>query len=166
MPDLRLKVTRVKDGDTIVAEAQNGDTVDVRVWGIDAPETSQPYGTAATNLARDVVGEEVVDIDVMDTDRYGRVIARVQANGTDLGRTLARRGLAWHARRYPTSSTIKEQERDARAEARGLWTQDDPTPPWEHRGTSAGSALEGAVQFLAYFLVSLALLILLIMWAG
>lgn len=166
MSDLRLKVARVKDGDTIVAEAQNGDTVDVRVWGVDCPETSQPYGPAATDVAREVVGGEVVDIDVMDTDRYGRVIGRVRCGGADLGQTLARRGVAWHSRRYSTSSRIRELEQDARSDARGLGTQDNPTPPWEYRGTSSGSAVEGAFEFVIYVALFLALIIGLIMWAG
>ena len=167
MPDtLRLQVARVKDGDTIVAEAQNGDTVDVRVWGVDCPESSQPYGPAATDVAREVVGGDVVEIDVMDTDHYGRVIGRVRQEGTDLAHALAQRGVAWHSRRYGTSSRLKELEQDARSEGRGLWEQDNPTPPWEYRGTSAGSAVEGFGQFLVYFLLWLALFIGLIMWAG
>lgn len=171
MPDtLRLQVARVKDGDTIVAEAENGDTVDVRVWGVDCPETSQPYGSAATRVARGVVAGEVVTIDVMDSDHYGRIIGRVQAGNTDLAHALARRGVAWHSRRYATSSRIRALEQDARAERRGLWGQDDPTPPWEHRnGTpkqQLGSAAEGAIQFLLYFVAFLALIIGLIMWGG
>lgn len=158
---LRLKVTRVKDGDTLVAEAQNGDRVDVRVWGVDCPESSQPYGPAAENVARQVVQGEVVDIDVMDSDQYGRLIGRVQKGSTDLARTLAYHGMAWHSRRYPTSERLKELEQEARAENRGLWEQGDPTPPWQyrHRGTevdtegcvsSIAAALSGIVGFAGF----------------
>jgi endonuclease YncB( thermonuclease family) len=168
MPDaLRLRVVEVTDGDTIKAQAQNGDTVTVRVWGIDAPESSQPYGPAATDVARQLVGGEVADIEIVDEDRYGRFIGRVRTGGTDLAASLALSGYAWHSRRYPTSQQIKNAEQRARREERGLWSQDDPVPPWEYR--SGPPAQTESTEFTAgtvLFVVIVVAILLLISLAG
>ncbi|MCS3665772.1 endonuclease YncB(thermonuclease family) [Salinibacter ruber] len=168
MPDtFRFSVSRVKDGDTVVVEGKNGDTITVRVWGIDAPESSQPYGPAATDVARQIVGGETVTVEVMDEGPYGRIIGRVQKGGTDLAASLALSGCAWHSRRYPTSRQIREAEQKARQEARGLWAQENPVPPWKHRKgqqpaqTGGGKHTAGTVLFIVIvvtilFLISLA----------
>jgi micrococcal nuclease len=131
---LTLRVSEVKDGDTIVAEGSDGDALTVRVWGIDAPETSQPYGPAATKAARHLVGGQRVTLHVEDTGPYGRLIARVRDGRVDLARSLVVSGYAWHSRKYGTSEELKELEAKAREEGAGLWSQTDPTPPWRHRG--------------------------------
>jgi endonuclease YncB( thermonuclease family) len=164
MPDsLRLRVVEVTDGDTIKAQARNGDTVTVRVWGIDAPESSQPYGPAATDVARRLVGGEVADIEIVDEDRYGRFIGRVRTGGTDLAASLALSGYAWHSRRYPTSQQIKNAEQTARRKARGLWSQDNPVPPWEYRGrapapTERTELTAGTVVFIVIVVAILVLI--------
>jgi len=168
MPDtFRFSVSRVKDGDTVVVEGKNGDTITVRVWGIDAPESSQPYGPVATDVARQIVGSGTVTVEVMDEGPYGRIIGRVQKGGTDLAASLALSGCAWHSRRYSTSQQIREAEQKARQEARGLWAQDNPVPPWQYRKrrqpaqTGGGKHTAGTVLFIVIvvtilFLISLA----------
>ncbi len=168
MPDtFRFSVSKVKDGDTVVVEGKNGDTTAVRVWGIDAPESSQPYGPAATDVARQIVGGGTVTVEVMDEGPYGRIIGRVQKGDTDLAASLALSGCAWHSRRYPTSRQIREAEQKARQEGRGLWSQDNPVPPWKHRKgrqpaqTGGGKHTAGTVLFIVIvvailFLISLA----------
>ncbi|MCS4060988.1 thermonuclease family protein [Salinibacter ruber] len=168
MPDtFRFSVSEVKDGDTVVVEGKNGDTITIRVWGIDAPESSQPYGPAATDVARQIVGGETVTVEVMDEGPYGRIIGRVQQGDTDLAASLALSGCAWHSRRYSTSRQIREAEQKARQEGRGLWVQDNPVPPWQHRKgrqpaqTEGGKYTAGTVLFIVIvvailFLISLA----------
>jgi len=131
---LTLRVTDVKDGDTLATKGSDGDALTVRVWGIDCPETSQPYGPAATKAARHLVGGERVTLHVEDTGPYGRLIARVRDGRVDLARSLVVSGYAWHSRKYPTSDELKTLEARAREEGAGLWSQADPTPPWQHRG--------------------------------
>ncbi|WP_103028239.1 thermonuclease family protein [Salinibacter altiplanensis] len=138
MPDsLTLRVVGVTDGDTFTAAGSGGDTITVRVWGIDAPESSQPYGNAATKVARELIGGELVRVYVQDTGPYGRHIARVQAthDGEEVGlaQSLAISGLAWHSRRYDTSKALMQHEKQARDEGVNVWSQANPTPPWDHR---------------------------------
>jgi len=164
MPDiLTVDVVDVTDGDTLTVEGSAGEAVTVRLWGIDAPETSQPFGPEATAVARQEAEGKRVEVEVVDQGSYGRLIGRVHVGGTTLGRTLTRSGYAWHARRHGTSGQLKENEREARRNRRGLWSQGSPTPPWEHRNGTGGSAVEGAMQLFAWALATIVILVLLIL---
>lgn len=147
MPDtLTLDVVEVKDGDTLVARGSSGKTLTVRVWGIDAPESGQPYGPPATEAARRLFGGETATLHVEDTGPYGRLIARVRTEDVDLGQSLVASGYAWHSRNYGTSDVLRRLEREARREGAGLWTQDNPVPPWKHRDRKDEPDLLDAAQ--------------------
>jgi len=45
--DFTGTVVEVTDGDTYTVDRTDGGTVTVRLWGVDAPEPDQPYGTVA-----------------------------------------------------------------------------------------------------------------------
>lgn len=130
---LTLEVLDITDGDTLVVGDSDGSAFNVRVWGIDAPEAEQPYGPAATKAARQLIGGETVRLHVEDTGPYGRLITRVRTDDVDLGQSLTYSGYVWYSRKYGTSETLKDCEREARTEGAGLWAQDDPVPPWKHR---------------------------------
>jgi endonuclease YncB( thermonuclease family) len=101
------KVLRVVDGDTLEVEALiwigQSLTVKVRLAGIDAPEAFRPgcateraLGRAAADFvtARLSAGAEVALRDI-EPDKYGgRVVARVEADGADIGAALIAEGLA------------------------------------------------------------------------
>ena len=56
------KVVSVTDGDTIkVYNAEQGQ-VKIRLYGIDSPEKSQPYGQAARAYLASLIAGQVVDI--------------------------------------------------------------------------------------------------------
>lgn len=132
------KVVRISDGDTI-GVLYGGKEVRVRLWGIDAPESGQPYGRAAKKLASELCFGQTVTVDVRDTDRYGRAVALVRlADGRILNHELVAHGLAWWFRRYaPGNETLERLERGARASRRGLWADDAPVAPWEYRAARA-----------------------------
>jgi len=47
---------------------------------------------------------------------------------------LLKMGLAWHDPRYaPKRDDYAKAEADARKAKRGLWSDENPTPPWEWR---------------------------------
>ncbi len=74
------RVIEVTDGDTYDVRRSAGGEVTIRLHGVDAPESAQPYGTAATRAARRYVGGENVRVLVEDIDRYGRtVVSGVEA---------------------------------------------------------------------------------------
>lgn len=135
-------VTKVKDGDTVILKTAQGD-IDVRLYGIDAPETyknkkklGQPYGNEAMNFLSGVIGGEKIILEVTGSGNYGRVAGIIYHNGDDVNATLVRSGLAWAYKQYlkgPHASEYIRLEEMARKERLGLWKQSNPQPPWEYR---------------------------------
>ncbi|WP_263831505.1 thermonuclease family protein [Salinibacter sp.] len=50
----------------------------IRLHGVDTPESSQPYGTAATRAARRYVGGKDVRVTVEEICHYGRAVVRLE----------------------------------------------------------------------------------------
>lgn len=127
------KVVKLHDGDSF--ELLRGDrTVGVRVFGIDCPERSQPFGARAKALSADLIGNQDVTIIVHDVDRYGRTVGDVVlADGRHLSHELLRAGLAWYYRRYDNDPELDRLEAEARAARRGLWSDPHPVAPWNYR---------------------------------
>lgn len=129
-------VTRVIDGDTIIASAEDGtDLGRVRILGIDAPELSdeQCHAGAARDAAERVLDGKTVqlvsDPKNDDRDRYDRLLRYVDVvddggQTSDAGRTLLRAG---HARTYVRAATHTRHDsyryaaNRAKAAGRGLW---------------------------------------------
>ncbi|MCS3685800.1 thermonuclease family protein [Salinibacter ruber] len=133
------KVVEVTDGDTYDVRRSSGQTVTLRLHGVDTPESAQSYGGAATRKARQYVGGKRVRASVEDIGRYGRAVARIEVQGGDLGAMLIRDGLGWHYEQYAPNETEYARLMDqARKAGRGLWSQPNPTPPWEWRDRNSG----------------------------
>ncbi|HXG40597.1 MAG TPA: thermonuclease family protein [Candidatus Limnocylindrales bacterium] len=122
------------DGDTIEV-ALDGATARVRYIGIDTPEVSgrlEPLGPEATEANRRLVdGRTVVlERDVSETDRYGRLLRYVWLREADGSRWLLV-NLALTAAGYALVSTVPPDvkyadlllaaQREARARGVGLW---------------------------------------------
>ncbi len=91
-----FRVLRIVDGDTFKVR-YDGDVTSVRLYGVDAPERSDPNGPAATEALREMIDRKTVRLVFPATskrDNFGRLLARVFVHGTDVGRELLRRGLA------------------------------------------------------------------------
>jgi endonuclease YncB( thermonuclease family) len=132
-------VVGVSDGDTLTV-LRDGTKVRIRLHGIDAPETGQECGLPARRLATSLALGLAVTLRVHDTDRYGRTVADViLPDGRSLGRELVGAGMAWWYRAYaPADGEPARLEAEARFARRGLWSQDDPVPPWAWRKAAAG----------------------------
>lgn len=98
-------VLRVIDGDTVdVADTR------IRLFGIDAPEGDQTCtdrsgtvlrcGDWVTAQVRDQYQGATATCAPVDTDRYGRVVARCSVAGRDMGQALVAQGLAFAYARY------------------------------------------------------------------
>jgi micrococcal nuclease len=135
------QVYKISDGDTIKATC-GGQNVRVRLYGIDTPETAQRYGLEATQYTKQAVLGKTVDIRVIDTDRYGRSVAMVMQDDLNLNEMLVRNGYAWVYGRYCKESfcsDFKNQEKQARQQRIGLWSDNRPTAPWDYRRATKGS---------------------------
>lgn len=133
------RVVSVTDGDTYDVRRPAGSAVTIRLHGVDAPESSQPFGGKATRRARQLLQGENVRVSVEDVGRYGRAVASIEVGGADLGAMLIRGGYGWHYRQYaPNATEYARLQRQARNAGRGLWSRSNPVPPWEWRDRTSG----------------------------
>ncbi len=127
-------VTHVSDGDTLwVRLREGGEPVKVRFQGMDAPESCQDWGPQAMKALKAKALRKAVVLNTRARDDYGRMLARVQMNGEDLGAWMVAQGHAWsyHYRRDPGPYAM--EERSARSDKRGLWATSAPLEPREFR---------------------------------
>ena len=126
---------RVIDGDTLEIDGTR-----IRLHGIDAPETRQTCqrdeidwlcGQEASKALRDYVGGADLRCERLDTDRYGRMVAKCfTPNGNDIGEWMVRNGWALAYQQYSKDYVGKEAE--AKAAERGLWAGEF-VEPWNWR---------------------------------
>ena len=87
----------ITDGDTL-----RSGQLKVRLWGIDAPESHTAAGRRATRALQRVTGGKRLNCEPVDTDRYGRTVARcLLPDGTDIACAMVYLG---HARDWPKYS--------------------------------------------------------------
>lgn len=139
------KVVGVSDGDTLTCLGAGNVQYKTRLYGIDAPESRQAFGTQAkSQLSSLVFGKQVtLDIKDKDTDRYGRHVADVKVNGQSANLAQVESGHAWAYRQYlqgADKNTYVAAESRARAAKRGLWSQPNPINPSDFRkGVKGGT---------------------------
>lgn len=133
------KVVGVSDGDTITVLKGKAPVI-VRLYGIDCPESHQDYGTQAKKATSALAFGKVVFVEAIDRDRYGRTVGVVTLPGkVNLNQELVKQGMAWWYREYaPKSKELPKLEDQARKAKIGLWSQPNPTPPWDFRKNGNG----------------------------
>jgi endonuclease YncB( thermonuclease family) len=101
-----LKVDRVHDGDTFIAEISDvhpiiGKEISIRINGIDTPEITdkRPAIKELAIKARDYVQQRllkscVIELINVQRDKYFRLLADVYVDGVNLADELIRAGLA------------------------------------------------------------------------
>lgn len=141
-------VLKVSDGDTISMDS-GGTKVKIRFYGIETPETEkinrrtgqinkpgQPYGDEAWHALEGKIANQHVQVEVMDRDRYGRLVSIVWLGKRNINKEMVADGWAWAYRQYlhrPHASEYINSEERARAKRLGLWREANPQPPWEFR---------------------------------
>lgn len=122
-----VTVTSITDGDTLSIELDDGTVADVRLIGIDSPETDECFADegrlALTALA--APGSRVgVTVDVSDRDQFDRLLRYLWVGGMSVNEELVRRGTSI-ARRYPPDIAMADRldaaQRAARESGFGLW---------------------------------------------
>ena len=136
------EVVRVVDGDTLVIDRGNGEER-LRYIGIDAPESVRPetpvefmgHEAAVANAALVEGRELVLERDVSDTDRFGRLLRYAWFRDGDEWRLvnleLVAQGYA-QAVSFPPDvrrqDDLRNAERGAREAGTGLWGSATPLP--------------------------------------
>ncbi|WP_202081678.1 lamin tail domain-containing protein [Caldalkalibacillus salinus] len=148
-------VEYVKDGDTLMLTKPVQGTREVRLLGIDTPETFvvdgkdpgnqiDPHGNAATDYLSELLpkGTDITLVtDEEEFDGNGRLLAYIYKGDLDVNEDLLRKGLAatyviWpnthEANRYQSYS---EALTEAQAAQVGIWDNGDPLQeqPFEYR---------------------------------
>ncbi len=143
--ELRGHVVSVADGDTITVLDARGVEHRIRLNGIDAPESRQPFSQVSRrHLAELVAGREVLV--VWDKrDQYGRIVGTVLVDGKDTSLAQLAAGLAWYYRYYASDvradlrPRYEAAEATAKAARLGLWADAQPVAPWVYRNPSLAS---------------------------
>ena len=135
----KYQVLKVSDGDTInVQKVENGKLVDevvkIRMYGIDAPEKTQDYGPESRAALAKIIGNNLVEIEVKNRDRYGRSVAVVYVNGKNVNQEMVRTGNAWWYYEYDKKDTDMEQlQANAKKNKLGLFAKRGAVEPWSYR---------------------------------
>ena len=127
------RVVGVQDGDTLTVLGPDQQQIRVRLVGIDAPESRQPYGAASKKSLSDLVFGKEVRLAGQEKDRYGRTLGNVYLGDLWINREQVVRGLAWHYTYYSDDPSLAAAEAEARQFHRGLWQDRRPVPPWDWR---------------------------------
>jgi len=136
LPDELTGQASVIDGDTLEIHSTR-----IRLWGIDAPESTQlcrgedslQYrcgAKAANDLAAFIARRPALCVAV-SLDQYGRTVATCSVDGVDLGEWLVRSGLAFDWPQY-SKRKYDAAQRDAEHAGRGMWTG-SYVEPWLYR---------------------------------
>ena len=140
-------IVSVVDGDTAKIEFE-GETISMRIIGIDTPETVhpsrpvEPFGPEATVRARELLEGKTVKLEY-DADpehdrfgRYGRLLVYLRLeDGSDFGKLMVADGFARAYPKYPFSRS-KEYlavEAVAKKAKKGLWGLEPAVPMAEAR---------------------------------
>jgi len=142
-------VTYITDGDTIHVVTAEQTKLKVRLYGIDCPETEkinhqsgkvskpgQPYGEEAKNALASAISGQEVTLEVMDTDRYKRIVCIVWYQGRNINLEMVSAGLAEAFVEYlkpPYRNTFIQAQREAKAAGHGIWSLPDYESPGNFR---------------------------------
>jgi endonuclease YncB( thermonuclease family) len=133
------RIVAITDGDTVKALLAGNELLRVRLSWIDAPEKFQAFGQRSKQHLSELVFGREVELHTHGLDRYGRTLAVIFVDGVDANLEQVRSGMAWVYEGYVSQAgaDIQASYRQAEAEAweqqRGLWSERDPSPPWEYR---------------------------------
>lgn len=128
-----VKVVSITDGDTFIALNNDNLQLKIRVYGIDAPEKKQAFGSKSKDFLSSLIFGKYITIDVKSKDKYGRYIANVYSEGKDVSLLMIHEGMAWHFTKFDDNEVYEAAQMKARKAKRGLWADPSPIAPWDFR---------------------------------
>lgn len=132
-------VVGISDGDTITVLDHNRQQHKIRLKGIDAPESHQPFGQKSKSNLSAMVFNRDVTAECGKQDKYKRQICKIVVNGMDANLEQVKAGMAWWYRDYAREQSPQDREDyeiaefNAKVRRLGLWSDTNPVPPWEWR---------------------------------
>lgn len=123
-PGFELVSPYIIDGDTIAK-----DKLRIRLWGIDAPEMDQTGGPEARAHLIRLIGRGGVFVSPVDTDKYGRMVAKLYVESGNVSELMVENGYALPYFTHELDGALKRAKR----KKRGLWAKGGIRPPSRHR---------------------------------
>ena len=130
-----VTVRSITDGDTLDVGFDDGSVAEVRLIGINTPESNECFSDeAALTLAALAPVDSTIGMtgDVSDVDQFDRLLRYLWVGGMSVNEESVRRGAAI-SRRYPPDTAMADRFETAQSEAkdagRGLWAADACGPP-------------------------------------
>lgn len=127
------QVEMVNDGDTVTCVDEAGQTVKIRLQGIDAPEFDQPHGRSARNALEQKLAGRRVRVAGTARDQHGRLLGTLWLDDRNVNRELVAEGHAWVFGGFAPDPDLVNAEEAARRARRGLWASDNPVSPSQWR---------------------------------
>lgn len=132
-------VIEVSSGDKLTLLDTTHTIHKVRLIGIDAPESSQPYGKQSRDsLFSQVYGKKVVVI-TYERNYSNLLIGKVFLNKKEINLQQIRHGMAWASYNYVKELSFEDQntylvsQSQAKIKRMGLWRDNCPIEPWVFR---------------------------------
>jgi len=111
-----LVYERVIDGDTFVASGKK-----IRLWGIDAPEKTEPEAFAATMYLEVLIEQGELSCSFVHKDRYERDVMKCFSGDYDIASDMVKQGMARDFRAY-SGGYYASEEKQAKANKLGVWS--------------------------------------------
>jgi endonuclease YncB( thermonuclease family) len=145
-----MEVVRIIDGDTVEAIDPQKTLHRIRLAGIDAPESRQPFGERSRQHLASLVFQKPVRVEWKKHDQYGRLVATLalQPSELDVNLDQIRSGMAWHYKEYQQEQAPAQRlsygdaELSAREQRIGLWVDGNPVSPQEWRRPTKDTAIQ------------------------
>lgn len=142
-------VSKVTDGDSIHITTPERTILKVRLYGIDAPETTkinkrtgrvnkpgQPYGKESWKALEGKVMGKQVRLEILDIDKHRRMVCMVWLDSRNINLEMVREGYAEAFVEYlkePYRSQFMSAQQEAQAEKKGIWSLPDYERPRDFR---------------------------------
>ena len=140
------QAVKVSDGDTMnVQKVENGkftgEVIKIRMFGIDAPEKAQDYGSESKQALEKMVNGKTLEIEEKNRDRYGRTVAVVYVNGKNVNEEMVKNGNAWWYQEYDKKDTkMQAYQENAKKNKLGLFGKRGYVEPWNYRKEKKAAA--------------------------
>lgn len=140
-------VFSVHDGDTVSMVDDYNVRHTIRLIGVDAPELAQRFGRESKSFVAGKVCHQRVQVISSGNDMYGRNLGEIMIGQVNLNEELVKQGwaVAYRVCRkksgcLPTEQAAKYLPFESRAyqQRAGLWQDNEPVMPWDHRRVNKG----------------------------
>ena len=133
-------VSRVWDGNNLTVETRDRKKLNIRLYGIDAPELDkinrktrriskpgQPFGIEAKSYLSSMVFGQDVRLEIIDSDKHRKLVSIVWAGEKNVNLEMIKAGMAEAYDEYLTAQAYREQfldaQRDVKKKRLGIWSQ-------------------------------------------